>query len=386
MTSSKKVFYQLHLWLGLVSGLVVFIIAITGCCWVFKEEIKALTQDEIIIEHQSGSIITPSKAKKIGHELYRNKLIHGVLFDDPTKPVELIFYQAEPLFYRSAFLNPFSGEVLKTEDHLSGFFAFVLDGHLNLWLPEAFGNQIVRWGSVVFAFMLISGIILWWPKKKNNRKQRFSFRWKDTTKWKRKNYDLHAIVGFYSSILALTIVLTGLIMAFPTVKDAIYYGLGGEKQATFLIPEGSTLNKDLAVKPIDNLLPQLEKLFPEARDFEIHYPHSDSSAIYVEVSNTDGVFYNSGFLYFDQNTLTEIPSTTFYGKYNEAKLPDKLLRMNYDTHIGAIFGLPGKILVFLISLTVASLPVTGILMWYGRNFKKKKRNKKVEKRELAGVV
>ena len=46
--------------------------------------------------------------------------------------------------------------------------------------------------------------------------------------------------------------------------------------------------------------------------------------------------------------------------------------MNYDIHIGAIGGLLGKILAFTVSLLVASLPVTGTLLWYGRTYKKGK--------------
>lgn len=368
--SFKQTINKIHLWLGLTSGLLVFIIAITGCCWVFKEEIKSLTEENLVIEQQNKAIITPTEAKDFALKIYPDKELHGVLYDDPTNPIEVIFYQPEPLFYSSVFLNPFTGEVLKKEDHLSGFFAFILDGHLNLWLPENIGNQVVRWTCVVFVFMLISGIILWWPRNKNNQKQRFSFKWKSTTRWRRKNYDLHAIFGFYSSLLAFIIVLTGLVMAFPSVKDVLYFGLGGDKEVTFLVPNSSPKNHALAHHPIDDLLPQLKLKYPKAKDFEIHYPHTDTSAIYVEVSYTDGVFYNSDFLYFDQNTLLEIPSSTFYGKYNEATIPDKLLRMNYDVHIGAILGLPGKILVFLISLTVASLPITGFLIWYGRRKKK----------------
>jgi len=44
--------------------------------------------------------------------------------------------------------------------------------------------------------------------------------------------------------------------------------------------------------------------------------------------------------------------------------------MNYDIHIGAIGGIFGKIIAFLISLGIASLPMTGILLWYGRTYKK----------------
>jgi uncharacterized iron-regulated membrane protein len=32
--------------------------------------------------------------------------------------------------------------------------------------------------------MLITGIVLWWPKNKAARKQRFSFKWKNIKSWK----------------------------------------------------------------------------------------------------------------------------------------------------------------------------------------------------------
>jgi uncharacterized iron-regulated membrane protein len=56
--------------------------------------------------------------------------------------------------------------------------------------------------------------------------------------------------------------------------------------------------------------------------------------------------------------------------------------MNYDIHVGAIAGLPGKILAFLISLLCSSLPVTGFLVWYGKKVKAKTPKRK-DRRALA---
>jgi uncharacterized iron-regulated membrane protein len=71
--------------------------------------------------------------------------------------------------------------------------------------------------------MLISGIILWWPKNKKARKQRFWFQWKNIKSWRRKNYDLHSILGFYASFFALILTLTGLFYAFFFVQASLYY-------------------------------------------------------------------------------------------------------------------------------------------------------------------
>ena len=75
------------------------------------------------------------------------------------------------------------------------------------------------------------------------------------------------------------------------------------------------------------------------------------------------------FLFFDQNTLDETETPSIYGKYKNAKLADKIIRMNYEIHIGSIGGIFGKIIAFLVSLITATLPISGILLWYGKKFK-----------------
>jgi uncharacterized iron-regulated membrane protein len=59
-----------------------------------------------------------------------------------------------------------------------------------------------------------------------------------------------------------------------------------------------------------------------------------------------------------------------WGRKSVDNSADNLMKMNYDIHTGAILALPGKIFAFLISLLIASLPVSGFLIWLGRNKKK----------------
>jgi len=66
----------------------------------------------------------------------------------------------------------------------------------------------------------------------------------------------------------------------------------------------------------------------------------------------------------------------------DANAADKLLRMNYDIHTGAIIGLPGKVLAFCASLLCASLPITGFYIWWGRR-KKDRREAKQPPRQVA---
>ncbi|MDO6603050.1 PepSY-associated TM helix domain-containing protein [Arenibacter palladensis] len=369
----RKIIFELHKILGLTTGIVVFIVAITGCCWAFRDEIESLYDDYKKVSPQNEPILTPTEAKMYAKEVFPNNHIHGTLFKKADDAIEVIFYDPQPEFYQSVFLNPYTGKVIQVDDHLSGFFAFILKGHMRLWLPKEIGEQVVGASILIFMVIILSGIFLWVPKKRKNLKQRLRFSWKDTTRWKRKNFDLHTIIGFYICSLALILAFTGSVMSYNWMKYVLYKSLGGDKEAAFIIPENiGSPSQGEGVLPIDLLIPKLQAASPNAESFELHYPTGQDASIYVEVSNSSGLYYDSDFRFFDQHTLEEIETPSIYGKYENAKVADKILRMNYDIHIGAIGGIAGKIIAFLVSLLTASLPVTGILLWYGRTYKKKK--------------
>ncbi len=370
----KKLVLKLHEILGLSTGLVVFIVSITGCLWVFQEEIGALLSDEQTFEVQDAPLVTATRAKEIASDVFPGKNVHGALYGRPGEAVEVIFYEEKPEFYRSVYLHPYSGEIVKTEDHEAGFFHFVLEGHMHLWLPEEIGSEIVGVSVLLFLIILVSGLILWWPKK-SNRRQRLKFSWKKSTGWKRKNFDLHAITGFYVYALAFIIAFTGCVMTYDWLHKSVYKTVGGDRYPFFTIPENIHSAPRQAVAagiPMDRLVPLLQSENPNAVGIEIHYPHTDSSSIYVEISHQEGVYYSSDYRFFDQHTLAEIETPDLYGRYAEAGFAEKVIRMNYDIHVGAIGGLPGKIIAFLASLLTASLPVSGALYWYGKRFKKRK--------------
>ena len=104
---------------------------------------------------------------------------------------------------------------------------------------------------------------------------------------------------------------------------------------------------------------------------EVHPPETDSSVIAANVNTQAGTYWKMDYRYFDQYTLKELSVNNIYGRFKDAKGADKLLRLNYDIHTGGIWGLPGKILAFLLSLVAASLPVTGFLMWWGKRNKQR---------------
>ena len=104
--------------------------------------------------------------------------------------------------------------------------------------------------------------------------------------------------------------------------------------------------------------------YQQAKSIEVHPPENEKSSIAANVNANACTYWKTDYRYFDQYTLKELNVNHIYGRLKDAGFADILLRMNYDIHVGAIGGLPGKIIVFLIGLLVASLPVTGFLIWW----------------------
>ncbi len=346
--------------------------AITGCMYAFQEEIKAFYQPYIYVEPQQKAFLPPSQLREIADAQVPGKHIHGILYKGKHNAVNAIYYM-EDEYYDFVYLNPYTGEVLKVKNELTDFFRFVLNGHFYLWLPHDIGRPVVASFTLIFIVMLISGIVLWWPKNKFSIKQRFTVKW--DARWRRKNYDLHNVTGFYICWLALIFAVTGLVWGFEWFAKG-YYGIasGGKKLLPYDEPlsDYSARNNSYDMPVIDKLWYKMQEEHPEAKSIEMHFPHDDKTSIMAAINPEESTYYKTDHRYFDQYTMAELSVDHQWGRYLELSAANKLMRMNYDIHVGAILGLPGKILAFFISLLIASLPVSGFMIWYGRRNKEKK--------------
>lgn len=369
----KTTIRKIHLWLGLGTGLVVFIISITGCLYAFQAEIQDALQAYRFSEVENKPILPPSVFEEKAKLRLPKCHLHAINYPGKGRSVEAIYYGMEPVsHYYIVYYNPYSGAELHVQNMNETFFRWVLNGHYYLWLPPNIGQPITAYSTLIFVFMLISGIVLWWPKNKKAAGQRFWFKWKNNTKWKRKNFDLHSILGFYSSVLLLIVAITGIVFGLQWVAYGIYKLGGGEKDLLFVEPvSGKNMAADFNKPAIDMVWEKMKNEHPDALALEVHPPETDSSVIAANVNTQAGTYWKMDYRYFDQYTLIELSVNNIYGRFKDAKGADKLLRLNYDIHTGGIWGLSGKILAFLLSLVAASLPVTGFLMWCGKRNKQK---------------
>lgn len=374
MVGIKKAVRQIHLVLGLGSGLVVFLLAVTGCLYVFEHEITgALRKDDIFVETERTATLPLSQLwqqtqNKAGDE----QLSWVYVYSDPARRwvftslkrnEHSITYFGSIDYYTSRYVNPYTGEIAGVYDEEEKFLNIVKYLHWSLLLKTEYGQPIIGWSTVIFILMLMSGLVLWWPKNKKARKKRLWFRWKKSTRPKRKSYDLHSILGFYLLPVMLVIALSGIVWAFPSFK--VYIANAGTSIAPDLSPATSTYSEQTSTNPIDVALHQSRIHHPTAEAFRITPPLDSAGIINVAVQQTDGSYFVTHNLQFDQYSGALVKERS----HEDKNFGEKLSEGNYDIHTGIILGFPGKILAFIASLVCASLPVTGFILWRRRMMK-----------------
>lgn len=372
----KKIAHVLHLWLGLPAGLLVCVIALTGSLYVFKPDIEWLTQPYRRVANQEVAQLPPSTLGANARASLPGKTLQTLKYTADGRSVEALFYAYDPPYYLSVFLNPYTGEVLKVHDNNKGFFAWVLDGHAYLWLKPSIGRTIVATATLVFVLILLTGLFLWWPKNRKGWKRALWFTWTRQAGVKRKVFDTHNIPGFYVFFFALAVSLTGLVWGFQWFSEATYTLTGGTKALFAPTPTSAALPN--TTEPtfmslntaLDRVFERMLKENPDARVVGIQFPTNDSAAIGATANASSSTYWKTDYRYFDRHTLTEIPSSSLYGRIEDASGADLLRRMNYDIHVGSIGGWAGKCLLFFVSLFIASLPVSGFLIWWQRRKRK----------------
>ncbi|KAF2512801.1 PepSY domain-containing protein [Flavobacterium zhairuonense] len=381
----KNFIKKIHLWLGLSSGLIVVILGITGCLYVFEEELRPIVHEYYYADQVKAKKLPVSQLIKIAEEanakIHPNQKLSGARIINDDKRTAIVWFFEEldkdAVWYWNryqntyVYLNPYTGTVQKLEEYNFEFFVFVRMLHQTLCLNSEIGDPIVGTATIIFIISLITGLILWWPKNKQAAKQRFWFRWKNTTQWKRKNYDLHNILGYYMMFFALIIALTGLVWAFECYDKGVQWIFNGGKtvEKEKLVSDTTQYIKNTAT---DKIFTATRKANPKAKSYYLFIPKEDDSLATFQAFVRYKNRFDDVSMEFDRYTAKNLKITT----YNDKSGGEKFRFINYDLHVGSILGFPGKVLAFFASLVCASLPITGFLIWWERNNKKKKTSAK----------
>lgn len=388
----RKIAYQLHLWLGLTSGLIVVIMAVTGCILVFEKELKhAIYPEKYYVKTVKKEKLPFSVLKLKAEQALPDslKVSRVEISSDPSGSYafrslkmndEALTYWGTYIHYYRVYVDPYTGNVLEVENAKNDFFEIVMDLHRRLLLGEKIGKTITGYSALVLAIMLISGLVIWYPRKMNKNALKGMFFIKTSAKWKRINYDMHNVLGFYAVIPLLLITFSALIWNFEGFDKWVKKTLNGkaktEQKAKSTVPAQKSSDAKNILDIVGN---RVEKSLADKESALITFPKKEEGTYYAEVTYGNKQYQNEQFN-FDQYSGEILK----HQLYNDKKIGNgtALRARNYDLHMGSIFGLTGRILYLFAAMIAASLPITGFIIYLNRK-KKKSKKKKVKVKLLS---
>lgn len=372
----------LHLWLGLITGLVVMVVSLTGCIYVFDQEIFAIAHRNLVkVAPQKKPLPLSKLVENVQKALGADKTISTVTLSGATnsyvfsaieqnKPENRsLTYFGQFAYLDQIYVNQYTGKVLGIIDMRYEFFNVVEKLHRQLLLTKNIGSPIVGYSILIFLVMLITGFVLWLPKNYKQFKKSTSIKWR--AKWKRVNYDMHNSLGFWVWPLAMLIAVTGLVWSFRWWEAGIYQMLGTKTRPKFATALPNISVADTALNKTDQIISTLLPILKgnwNAVSLSIPTKKDKVATAYVDLkTRTDG-WRGVSYYFFDGRTAKLIKALPHSNK----TLGMKWRNSNLGIHTGRIYGWWTQILAFVASLICASLPVSGFLIWWGKRFKKKR--------------
>lgn len=380
----RKIFFWLHKWLGLITGLVVLIVSLTGCINVFSDELKEYFYQKRYYVQPEGkgnflnfSELRNQAQKALGPEI---KITRGEIY--PAKGHTWIFrasltdkkgigYWNYYKYYYRVYVNPYNGKVVHVEDTRNEFFQLVLSLHMNLLLGDTVGGLVTGISALCFFVLLLTGLVLWFPRKWKAKAFKKGLAFKRGVGIKRMIYDLHNVSGFYVLIPAILICVTGLVFAFPWADQSVQFLANGGKNVEKRVIPLSSPNDTYHPGATDSAIASLLQLHPQADVLSIRFREKSTDPMDVQVRLARNRTHVFEWYYFDRNSGKLLMR---YGD-KDVKGGEKFRTMNYDLHTGAFAGIPTKLLAFFVSLICAAMPVTGFLLWYNKGKKNRKRKR-----------
>ena len=401
----KKIFRKIHLWLSVPFGLIITLVCFSGAMLVFENEVNEwFRRDLYYVETVKESPLPMDKLlEKVATTLPDSVSVTGVsISSDPGRAYQVSLSKPRRA---SLYVDQYTGEV-KGKSERSGFFMFMFRMHR--WLLDSMnpGNEGIFWGEMIvgvstllLVFVLISGIVIWWPRTRKALKN--SLKITATKGWRRFWYDLHVAGGMYALIFLLAMALTGLTWSFPWYRTAFYKVFGVEvqqraaqgheqksdaqKRDTKLAAhrekkrEGNEVRKgERSRRPENNHSDMYSVTSPFVYWQEIYDKLRRQNPEYKQISISSGTASVSFNRFGNQRASDRYSFNTDNGEFTETSLyqhqdkSGKIRGWIYSVHVGNWGGMFTRILTFIAALLGSALPLTGYYLWIKRLIKVRK--------------
>ncbi len=222
----RKLIFWAHLVVGVVAGLVILTMAVTGIMYAYQRQIIGAAERSI------AKIAPPADGTtRLGLEELAARVATAVPDERPSA-FTLRREATEPVLVnlgreRAVLANPYTGAVVGEASKWRGFLHDVEQVHRNLAIGPN-GKSITGAASLAFFALLLSGLYLWWPRKWNKAALKMATIPSLKLKGKVRHWNWHNAFGFWAAIPLLVAILTGIVMSYQWANNLLFRATGNE--------------------------------------------------------------------------------------------------------------------------------------------------------------
>lgn len=358
---TRKIIFDAHSWLGVVSALLLFVVCFTGVVALFRYELAAWESPDLRIAENRNieDRISVDQAIKIAVEK------HGVREDEffinlPSQRFGDRYrfgYHFEGKPFQELILDPYTGEPLRSSE--SNIARFLTKMHTDLNLPRPFGRYLVGFLGVLMMFSIISGIIA------HRRYFKEIFQFRPGKNFKLTFTDMHKVMGAWGILFQLMIAFTGALIGLIGIF-LIFVALaayGGDQEAAiegFLGPHIEAIGNAAPMVSVDALIDKAQGHWDgfKAQFINVH-AFGDEVARVTVSGNMKANLAGANAITYDGVT----GKPTFIADFMETGAGSRIYGASFILHYALFGGFLMKVLYMLLGTSMALMTTTGLMMW-----------------------
>ncbi len=328
----RRTLLWLHRWVGVLSGLVILVIAVTGGALVFEQTIQRWMRPELYPLQATAKV----NRIPISSVLANHPRVQGIRLPRDESDALVLF--AGPQAFH---IDPRDGKLLGTRPRMGGWEQTMLKLHVNL-LQGSVGGTVVVAATCITLGLALTGLWLWWPLR--------IFGFRKGANFRRFNLDLHSVAGLYSSVFLLILGITGLTLRY----------MHGEHPQP---PQVPFVQQDQPLLSVEEAIQLAEAALPGARAASVEMPPPQRPVFRIQLAfPEDGSPAGRSVIFLsriDGHVLDKHSSRegTWAQLYQMAQL---------SIHMGSIGGTATRWLALLTCVALVLQIVSGYVLWWKR--------------------
>ncbi len=365
----RKILFWCHLFCGVIAGVVILTMSVTGVLLTYEKQMIAWA------DTRNYQMAPSAGATRLPMET----LIAKVRESQNAAPIAVTRRagETEPVAFafnggRTIFANPYTGEVLGNgAPAVRNFFYVVTDWHR--WLGtegagRATGRLITGVCNFAFLFIVASGLYLWFPRVWTWPQFKNILWFRRGLPSKARDFNWHNVIGFWSFVPLFLIVLSATVISFPWMSNLVYRVVGEQPPAPArpAPPAPQAANPAPPANPFDGLNPlwtRAEQYSSGWNTLSLRLPTNAEAPLAFTIDHgTGGEPQKRASLTLDRKT-GEVAKWEPFSSFTAGRQLRSFLRF---AHTGEVAGLLGQTIAGLVSLGGAVLVWTGLALAWRR--------------------